>query len=208
LINGYFLLSLFGFWSFAFHVHVLRFRPKSGMKNCNLLNRIVPRAYQSPRNFTNGSAESLGTKLLYGRVGTFGKPVIARRNHAKDAHHRLPKKVSSMISPASGVKAPVSFVQMRIRARSAPSWSPDITSERSHDFGASAPMTSPPLTGTAHSLATSREAASRLRFEWIAAGCTAASFWTASRRLISGLEGPVGLRVSWIRLHTGPIESE
>src|SRR5579864_349758 len=54
------------------------------MKNCNLLNRIVPRAYQSPRNFTNGSAESLGTKLLYGHAGTIGKPVIARRNN-----HRL-----------------------------------------------------------------------------------------------------------------------
>src|SRR5438105_13499257 len=54
------------------------------MKNCNLLNRIVPRAYQSPGNFTNGSAESLGTKLLYGHAGTIGKPVIARRNN-----HRL-----------------------------------------------------------------------------------------------------------------------
>src|SRR5882724_2071759 len=54
------------------------------MKNCNLLNRIVPRAYQSPRNFTNGSAESLGTKLLYGHAGTIGKSVIARRNN-----HRL-----------------------------------------------------------------------------------------------------------------------
>src|SRR5437899_5795825 len=59
----------------------LWFRPKSGMKNCNLLNRIVPRALVSPRNFTNGSAESLGTKLLYGHAGTIGKPVIARRNN-------------------------------------------------------------------------------------------------------------------------------
>src|SRR6266487_5219408 len=59
----------------------LWFRPKSGMKNCNLLNRIVPRACQSPRNFTNASAESLGTKLLYGHASTIGKPVIARRNN-------------------------------------------------------------------------------------------------------------------------------
>ena len=51
------------------------------MKNCNLLNRIVPRACQSPRNFTNASAESLGTKLLYGHASTIGKPVIARRNN-------------------------------------------------------------------------------------------------------------------------------
>jgi len=57
------------------------FRPKSGMNNCNLLNRIVPQAYQSLRNFTNGSAESLGTKLLYGHAGTIGKSVIARRNN-------------------------------------------------------------------------------------------------------------------------------
>ena len=58
-------------------------RPKSGMKNCNLLNRIAPRAHPSPRNFTNESAENLGTKLLYGHTGTIGKPVIARRNHRR-----------------------------------------------------------------------------------------------------------------------------
>src|SRR6476620_9902567 len=39
------------------------FRPKSGMKNCNLLNRIVPQVFQNLRNFTNGSARNLGTKL-------------------------------------------------------------------------------------------------------------------------------------------------
>jgi len=33
------------------------------------------------------------------------------------------------------------------------------------------------------------------------------SFWTAPRRSIAVLEGPVGLRASWILLHTGPIES-
>ena len=65
-------------------------------------------------------------------------------------------------------------------------------------FGASAPGPSPPKTG-----APTPVRGSRLSFEWIVPGLTAVSFWTARRRLIAALEGPVRLR-----LHTGPIESE
>jgi hypothetical protein len=75
-----FLVLFFGFCCFAFHVVKGRFRPKSGRKNCNLLNRMVPPARQSRRNFTNASAESLGTKLLNGHKRTIGIPAIARRN--------------------------------------------------------------------------------------------------------------------------------
>ena len=50
------------------------------MKNCNLLNRIVPQVFQDLRNFTNGSASNLGTKLLHGHISTIATPVIARRN--------------------------------------------------------------------------------------------------------------------------------
>jgi hypothetical protein len=50
------------------------------MKNCNLLNRIVPQARQSLRNFTNESAEKLGAKLCNGHARTIDEPAIARRN--------------------------------------------------------------------------------------------------------------------------------
>jgi len=77
------------------------------MKNCSLLNRIVPQARQSLRNFTNESAENLGTKLWYGHTGTIEKPVIARRITLPANIHRsdLHTKVSSCISPQPGVPA-------------------------------------------------------------------------------------------------------
>ena len=78
-------------------------RPKSGMKNCNLLNRIVPQTRQSLRNFTNESAEKLGAKLCDGHAGTIDTPAIARRNQLRYlADHRSHRKVSSMISPSRG----------------------------------------------------------------------------------------------------------
>jgi hypothetical protein len=49
---------------------------------------------------------------------------------------------------------------------------------------------------------------SRLHFEWIAPGLTVVGFWTAPRRWIAALEGPVGFRAEGKELHTGPIESE
>src|SRR5580658_3139705 len=81
-----------------------RFRPKSGMKNCNLLNRIVPPARQSRRNFTNASAENLGTTLVDGHTGTIETPVITRRNHPVGNIYpsRTHAKVSSSISPWRG----------------------------------------------------------------------------------------------------------
>jgi len=47
-----FLTLLFTMRCFLFHEYGGWFRPKSGMKNCSLLNRIVPPARQSWRNFT------------------------------------------------------------------------------------------------------------------------------------------------------------
>src|SRR5580700_3286855 len=64
------------------------------MKNCSLSNRIVPPARQSRRGFTNGSAENLGTKLLYGHNSTSEKPVIARRNHRPRCNRPRPTKES------------------------------------------------------------------------------------------------------------------
>jgi len=44
LINGYFFLFFWDFEALLFIVVWWWFRPKSGMKNCNLSNRITPRA--------------------------------------------------------------------------------------------------------------------------------------------------------------------
>ena len=40
------------------------------------------------------------------------------------------------------------------------------------------------------------DATAVIQFEWIVSGLTAVCFWTAPRRLIAALEGPVGLRVN------------
>jgi len=75
-------------------------RPKSGMKNCNLSNRIVPQVFQGLRNFTNESAENLGTKLRDGHESTIVEPAIARRNQRTGFYPTAPrvKKVSFMNS--------------------------------------------------------------------------------------------------------------
>ena len=67
-------------------------------------------------------------------------------------------------------------------------------------------MTRPHKTGPAHQPKTAGDAVAVFHFEWIVAGCTAKSFWTAPRRLIAALEDQVGLGS---RLTPpGPIESE
>ena len=64
-IDGDFFFFWWAFFALIF-IGVRWSRPKSGMKNCNLLNRIVPQVFQGLRNFTNESAENLGTKLRDG----------------------------------------------------------------------------------------------------------------------------------------------
>jgi hypothetical protein len=54
------------------------------------------------------------------------------------------------------------------------------------NFGASAPVTSPPQNWSPDSLR-----GSRLSFDWIVSGLTAVSFWNALRPWIATLEGPV-----------------
>ena len=63
---------------------------------------------------------------------------------------------------------------------------------RSHitnNFGDSAPTARPQKTGA--------PVGSRLRFEWIADGCTALCFWTGTRRLIASLESGLWFSLSW-----------
>src|SRR5687767_2036204 len=78
--------------------------PRVASKNCNLLNRIVPQVLQNLRNFTNGSARNLGTRLLHGHLSTIATPAIARRKpDAPDDKRCAPlKKVSSMEQPTEG----------------------------------------------------------------------------------------------------------
>jgi len=79
------------------------FRPKSGMKNCNLLNRIVPQARQSLRHFTNESAEKLGAKLCNGHGSTIDEPAIARRNqHPPFCHSALNQESFFHDQPQAG----------------------------------------------------------------------------------------------------------
>src|SRR5579871_6547026 len=86
------------------------------MKYCSLLNRIVPQARQSLRNFTNDSAESLGTKLLYGHSGTIGKSVIARRNNPQACSVAQSKKSFLHVQPRKRGKSSCSKSAFTCRA--------------------------------------------------------------------------------------------
>ena len=86
----FFFFFWWGFFALIF-IGVRWSRPKSGMKNCNLLNRIVPQVFQGLRNFTNESAENLGTKLRDGHKSTIVEPAIARRNQRTQSYPRTPK---------------------------------------------------------------------------------------------------------------------
>src|ERR1700739_1178009 len=101
-----FLLCFFFFDVLLFMLMMRRFRPKSGMKNCNLLNRIVPPARQSRRNFTNESAENLGTKLYNGHIGTIGRPVMTSRNYPASSIYAVRSRPSFFHhQPPAGVRA-------------------------------------------------------------------------------------------------------
>ena len=85
------------------------FRPKSGMNHCKSLKQDSSAGLlRALRNFTNGSAANLGTKLLYGHAGTIEKPVIARRNNHRLCAGAQPNESFFHGQPAlSGAKAPV-----------------------------------------------------------------------------------------------------
>ena len=88
-----------------------------------------------------------------------------------------------------------------------PSWPADITSERAKDFGASAPVTNPQKTGTAHSSATSSEVVAAFVLNGQSLG-ELREFLDRAAALDHSAGRPRGVEGLRTRLHTGPIESE
>ena len=121
-----------------------------------------------------------------------GASLAAIDSGASVQYHNFTQKKTGEGDRTSSYCHPVSFVRKSRAAAAHRSFqAADITSERRHI------LEHPPQgqvrvkTG-----APTRIGATAFSFEWIASGLTAVCFWTALRRLIAALEGPVRFRLA------------